>query len=96
VISGREIIRFDAPIGNRSPMHTLAMGKAILAFRPVEEQDAYIESCDFRPFTPNTITDPSKFHQTFQRSAREDMLRTTKNGSGHSMHCRTYILDIRY
>lgn len=61
MISGREIIRFDAPIGNRSPMHTLAMGKAILAFRPVEEQDDYIESCDFKPFTPNTITDPSKY-----------------------------------
>jgi len=63
VISGRERIRFDAPIGSRSPIHTVAMGKAILTFRSMEEQDAYIESCDFSPLTPHTITDRKKFKQ---------------------------------
>ncbi len=63
VVSGRERIRFDAPIGSRSPIHTVAMGKAILTFRPMEEQNAYIESCDFKPITPNTITGRKRFRQ---------------------------------
>ena len=56
VVSSQEVIRFDAPIGNRSPIHTLSMGKAILAFRPIEEQKAYLATTDFQSFTPNTIT----------------------------------------
>lgn len=67
VVSGQEVIRFDAPIGSRSPIHTMAMGKAILTFRPMEEQDAYIESCDFKPITPNTITDRKKFRQELSK-----------------------------
>ncbi|MBW2593946.1 MAG: IclR family transcriptional regulator [Deltaproteobacteria bacterium] len=63
VVSGRERIRFDAPIGSRSPIYTMAMGKAILTFRPLKEKAAYIESCDFSPLTPNTITDRKKFRQ---------------------------------
>jgi DNA-binding IclR family transcriptional regulator len=54
---GTDVIRFDAQIGNRSPAHTQAMGKAILAFLPEEELDAYMEKVDLQALTPNSITE---------------------------------------
>jgi IclR family KDG regulon transcriptional repressor len=71
VVSGRAVIRFDSPIGSCSPIHTLAMGKAILAFRPEEEQAAYLESVDFKPFTPNTITDVKRFRKELEKVRRQ-------------------------
>ncbi len=71
VVSGREVIRFDSPIGSRSPIHTLAMGKAILAFRPQEQQAEYLESVDFQPFTTNTITDGKRFRKELEKVRRQ-------------------------
>jgi DNA-binding IclR family transcriptional regulator len=85
VVSGREKIRFDASIGSRSPIYTLAMGKAILAFRPVEEQNAYIAACDFKSFTPNTITDRKKF--------RHEILNIRERG--YAVDNEEWALDIR-
>jgi IclR family transcriptional regulator, KDG regulon repressor len=72
VVPGLERIRFDAPIGSRSPIYSLAMGKAILAFRPEEEQDQYIDSCDFKPLTPNTISNAKDF--------RDELIKIRKKG----------------
>lgn len=71
VVSGQEIIRFDAPIGNRSPIHTLAMGKAILAYCPEEEQKTYLASAELRAFTQNTIVDKSKFRRELSRIRKQ-------------------------
>lgn len=71
VVSGQEVIRFDSTIGSRSPIHTLAMGKAILAFRPEEQQTAYLESTDFQPFTPNTITNVERFRKELEKVRRQ-------------------------
>ena len=48
-VLGTEVIKFDSKIGDRSPVHTLAMGKAILSFRSEAEQDAYIETRNSNP-----------------------------------------------
>ena len=71
VVSGRAVIRFDSPIGSRSPIHTLAMGKAILAYRPEEQQADYLESVNFKPFTPNTITDMEQFRKELEKVRRQ-------------------------
>ena len=71
VVSGRAVIRFDSPIGSRSPIHTLAMGKAILAFRPQEQQTEYLESVDFQHFTPNTITNVKRFRKELENVHRQ-------------------------
>lgn len=60
-VLGTEVIKFDSRIGDRSPVHTLAMGKAILSFRPEAEQDAYIEKAEFTPLTEKTITSKADF-----------------------------------
>ena len=67
MVSGKEFIKFDAPIGNRSPAHTLAMGKAMLAFLPKDQQAAYLDSAVFQAFTPNTIVDKEKFKKELEK-----------------------------
>jgi DNA-binding IclR family transcriptional regulator len=47
------------------------MGKAILACRPQEQQTAYLESVDFQPFTPNTITNVERFRKELENVRRQ-------------------------
>ncbi len=44
-------------IGDRSPFHCTAVGKAMLAFMPQEEIDAILSRTVLNRFTENTITD---------------------------------------
>ncbi|GAB6063428.1 IclR family transcriptional regulator [Deferrisoma palaeochoriense] len=66
-VESRETLRVDAPIGSRVPAHTVALGKAILAFRPPEEQEQYLVSAKLEPRTPNTITNPSILRRELQQ-----------------------------
>ena len=43
-------------LGPRLPAYCSAVGKAVLAFLPPEQLDAYMKNVRFMPFTPNTIT----------------------------------------
>lgn len=66
-VESRETLRVDAPIGSRVPAHTVALGKAILAFRPAEEQERYLASAKLEPLTPYTITDPERLRKELHR-----------------------------
>ncbi|MBL8839073.1 MAG: IclR family transcriptional regulator [Alphaproteobacteria bacterium] len=44
------------PLGRRAPAYATSLGKAILAFLPAEDIDAYLAAVRFTAFTPNTIT----------------------------------------
>jgi DNA-binding IclR family transcriptional regulator len=61
VVLGVAVLKFDSPIGSRSPAHTLAMGKAMLAYHSEEEQQAYLASVKLEALTPRTITDRETF-----------------------------------
>ncbi|MFB3828883.1 MAG: IclR family transcriptional regulator [Bryobacteraceae bacterium] len=50
--------RLVAHVGMRAALHRTALGKAILAWSPVEKREMILETCDFEPFTPNTIRSP--------------------------------------
>jgi IclR family KDG regulon transcriptional repressor len=50
--------RMVAAAGGRSPLHSTASGKLLLAFAGEEEIARYLER-DLESFTPNTITDPA-------------------------------------
>jgi len=67
VVLGTEVIKYDSHIGERSPAHTLAMGKAILAFRSEHEQDDYTASVSFIPRTKKTITNKEIFTRELER-----------------------------
>ena len=85
LVNSPETIRFDAPIGSRSPIYTLAMGKAILAFRAEEERRRYLESCPFEPLTPNTITSKKALERELAR------VRTR----GYALDNREWAMDTR-
>lgn len=71
VVLGTEVIRFDAHIGQRSPVHTLAMGKAILAFRTEEEQRQYLDNAEFNVVTEKTIRNRKAFEKELQKVRKQ-------------------------
>jgi len=68
---GVNLMRIDSPhgvvtkarVGGREPLHTSAVGKALLAHLHVEEVDHILQERGLPPSTPNTITDPAVFRE---------------------------------
>jgi IclR family KDG regulon transcriptional repressor len=56
-VESSQPVRMHSTIGARNPLHCTAIGKAVLAFIPVEERNALLDRIAFIPRTPNTITD---------------------------------------
>jgi DNA-binding IclR family transcriptional regulator len=50
-------LRTYSVLGVRAPLYCTSVGKAILAFLPLDEQNAILDSTTFEKFTENTITD---------------------------------------
>ena len=50
-------VRLHSAVGSRMPLHCSAMGKAILAFLPPDEQSALIDRLSLTRFTAQTLTD---------------------------------------
>ncbi|MFT8317497.1 MAG: IclR family transcriptional regulator [Sporolactobacillus sp.] len=57
-------------VGGYMEMYSSAMGRALLAHYPIEKIKHYIKETDFKPLTPNTVTDKNKFLE---------LLKTTKD-----------------
>ena len=67
VISGQDIlylthvstnrrIRLGVNVGTRFPLHATSLGKAILAFRPQAEIDAFLDLAPYEKFTERTVS----------------------------------------
>lgn len=56
-VESSQAVRMTSMIGARHPLYCTAMGKAILAFLPIEERNTLIERIDFKARTPQTIAD---------------------------------------
>lgn len=54
-VDGPQSVRMHSTIGASNPLHSTAMGKAILAFLPREERDALLDEITLTPRTSNTI-----------------------------------------
>lgn len=54
-VESKEVLRSDSPVGERVSPHCIALGKAILAFRPPEEQERFLASAPFESKSPNTL-----------------------------------------
>ncbi|GAC1327168.1 MAG: IclR family transcriptional regulator [Beijerinckiaceae bacterium] len=58
VFESEQSIRYTARVGDLKPLHSSAMGKALLASLPVPRRKALLGRTKLPAVTPNTITDP--------------------------------------
>lgn len=54
-------------VGHNFPLHTAAPAKAILAFLPEDEQEAFLNRISFSRFTEKTITDRKQYAAELRR-----------------------------
>jgi DNA-binding IclR family transcriptional regulator len=63
-LEGGHQYRADIAVGTRHPIYCTAQGKAIIAFRPEHEREAYCSTMiDLKAFSANTITSPEAFRE---------------------------------
>lgn len=55
VIVADSPLRYAVPAGDRRPLYSSASGRAVLAFQPKDEIDAYIDEFEFTALTPSTV-----------------------------------------
>ncbi len=58
---GQQALGIRSELGKHAPVHSTALGKAILAFQSSEEIQRFISLCKFEPVTPHTIRDAEAF-----------------------------------
>jgi DNA-binding IclR family transcriptional regulator len=64
-----QAVRPAARVGSRNPLHSTAIGKALLAFGPEQLVGPYLEE-PLVGKTPNTITDPPRLRKELELSRR--------------------------
>jgi DNA-binding IclR family transcriptional regulator len=65
---GDNMLGMRSEIGKREFIHSTALGKAMLSHLPMAEIKQLIETYDFVPVTPRTITDPVAFLNELERT----------------------------
>ena len=65
-----QAILVSAQLGERSPINNSAGGKAIMAFLPKPEQEAWLASGKLRRMTPHSVTDPEAMRRELAAIAR--------------------------
>jgi len=66
-------LRLKVWIGKRAPVHCTAIGKAILAFLPLEKQNKIISEVSLHPFTKRTITSKEKLKTELKKIKKEGL-----------------------
>src|SRR5690606_38929910 len=61
------IMSLAISVGTRLPAYATSMGRAILAFSPAEQIDAYLADASLQPLTALTITDPAALRAELDR-----------------------------
>jgi DNA-binding IclR family transcriptional regulator len=56
VVETDQLIRYTVNVGQRSPLHATANGKAILAFLPAPEREAILRTLPLKRYTDRTLT----------------------------------------
>lgn len=68
---GRRSVKMYADIGSRRPLHSTAIGKALMAHLERAEIDRIISAKPLTRFTSNTITDPEALRQELEKVRRQ-------------------------
>jgi IclR family transcriptional regulator, KDG regulon repressor len=65
---GSNMLGMRSEIGKREPIHSTALGKAILAQLPLTGINQFIADYEFIPVTPQTITDSTAFLEELEQT----------------------------
>ncbi|MEN6532433.1 MAG: IclR family transcriptional regulator [Bryobacteraceae bacterium] len=84
-LESQNVFRLVAHIGTRAVFYRTSLGKAIVAFLPQNEQESFLKSTRFEPFTPNTIT---------SRARLEEELGTIRK-EGHAVDDEESVIGVR-
>lgn len=69
-VSSNEI-RYDASLTNLRPAYATSSGLVIMAHRPPQEIEAFLERTSFEPITPRTITDAAEMKRILAKAGRD-------------------------
>lgn len=91
-VESKKRLRTYSVIGVRAPLYCTSVGKAILAFQPIDEVERIIDTYGLPPVTTNTITD--------RESLLEDLAKIRQRGYAiddreHEEHLRCIGAPIR-
>ena len=67
---GHHSLGIRSELGKRGPLHSTALGKAILSNLSVSELTAILDSYQFFSITPHTIVDPDQFIAELEKSKK--------------------------
>lgn len=76
VVEGSHSIRYSAKIGDLKPLHSSAIGKAMLGSTGLAELEAFVQNKSFAKVTNSTITDPAALVQEIQKSKKQGYFKT--------------------
>lgn len=92
------LLDYTPPVGTTLPIYCCAGGKILLSELPTSLTQQIIDSCEWRPMTPYTITDPQKFWQAIQETAKRgyafDHNESVLNGSCIAVPVRNHLGSI--
>lgn len=71
VFESSQMMRLAARVGDRAPIHSTAMGKAIAAELPAERVLTMLNAVEMTPFTDTTITTPEAYMSALEVVRRQ-------------------------
>lgn len=69
-IKTQQILNINLEVGSRLPAYCTSMGKAVLAFLPVDRLEALLKMMELKPQTSNTITSKEVLRKELERVRR--------------------------
>lgn len=67
--TGDQAVETASRVGTQQPMYSTSLGKAVLAYLPDDQRDAIIDTIEFVPKTPKTITSKEELNAELDRIA---------------------------
>jgi DNA-binding IclR family transcriptional regulator len=64
-------LKMASQVGSRNPVHSSAVGKALLAYSPEEVREDFLKEAGLPRRTANTITDPDVFREHLKSVGRQ-------------------------
>ncbi len=81
----KSLVDYVPPLYSNLPIYACAGGKILLSELPIYLAEQIVSSCDMKPLTSHTITDPEQFWQALRAAAKQgyaiDNKESAENGS---------------